>query len=157
MLFTYEESRIFCYIKLEFVHVTGELQMDLKEYFENTEGKGILATSDDTGKVDLAVFAKPHIIDNETLAFIMADRLSHHNLTLSTGAAYMFIEKNTGYKGKRVFLTKIREEQDTDLLYSLRSKKYASEKEEGKTRFLVFFKVEKVLPLIGSGEDNREN
>jgi hypothetical protein len=65
----------------------------------------------------------------------------------------MFMEKGEGYKGVRLFLSKIREEQDTDLLYSLRSKKYPSEKEEGKTRFLVFFKVEKILPLIGAGED----
>jgi len=65
----------------------------------------------------------------------------------------MFMEKGAGYKGVRVFLTKIREEQDTDLLYSLRNKKYAPEKEEGKTRFLVFFKLEKTLPLIGAGED----
>ncbi len=127
--------------------------MDLKEYFENYEGKGILATSDDTGRVDLALFSRPHVMDSETVAFIMADRLTHHNLTLNTGAAYMFMEKGKGYKGVRLFLNKIREEQDTDLLYSLRSKKYPSEKEEGKTRFLVFFRVEKVLPLIGAGEE----
>jgi hypothetical protein len=127
--------------------------MDLRKYFENHEGKGILATSDATGRVDLAIFARPHVMDPETVAFIMANRLIHHNLTMNAGAAYMFMEKGEGYKGVRLFLTKIREEQDTDLLYSLRSKKYASEKEEGKTRFLVFFKVEKVLPLIGGGED----
>jgi hypothetical protein len=127
--------------------------MDLKEYFENHEGKGILATSDDTGRVDLALFSRPHVMDTETVAFIMADRLTHHNLTSNAGAAYMFMEKGEGYKGVRLFLTKIREEQDMDLLYSLRSKKYASEKEEGKTRFLVFFKVDKVLPLVGAGED----
>ncbi len=127
--------------------------MDLKAYFENHEGKGILATSDDAGKVDLALFSRPHVMDPETIAFIMADRLTHHNLTLNAGAAYMFMEKGEGYRGVRLFLTKIREEQDTDLLYSLRSKKYPSEKEEGKTRFLVFFRVEKVLSLIGAGED----
>jgi hypothetical protein len=130
--------------------------MDLKEYFENHEGRGILATSDDTGKVDLAVFARPHVMGNKTVAFIMADRLTHHNLTLNAGAAYMFMEKGGGYKGVRIFLTKIREEQDTDLLYSLRKRKYPSEKEEGKTRFLVFFRVEKVLQLIGAGEEAEE-
>jgi hypothetical protein len=129
----------------------GGFKMDLKEYFENREGKGILATSDDSGRVDLALFSRPHVMDSETVAFIMADRLTHHNLTLNAGAAYMFMEKGEDYKGVRLFLTKIGEEQDTDLLYSLRSKKYPSEKEEGKTRFLVFFRVEKVLPLIGAG------
>jgi hypothetical protein len=50
-------------------------------------------------------------------------------------------------------LTKLREEQDTDLLYSIRSKRYSSKKEEGNPRFLVFFKIDQVLPLIGAGED----
>ena len=48
---------------------------------------------------------------------------------------------------------KLREEQDSDLLYTIRSKRYPSEKEEGKPRFLVFFKVDKVLPLVGAGRD----
>ena len=63
------------------------------------------------------------------------------------------MEEGAGYKGIRLFLTKVREEQDTDLLYSLRSKKYPQKKEEGKNLFLVFFKVDKVLPLIGADED----
>ncbi|MFH1488134.1 MAG: pyridoxamine 5'-phosphate oxidase family protein [Pseudomonadota bacterium] len=128
--------------------------MDLSKYFETAKGMGILGTADDKGLVDLAVYAKPHMIDENTVAFIMADRLTHHNLQSNTHAAYLFREEGPGYKGVRLFLTKDREEKDSDLLYSLRSKKYKSEKEEGKERFLVFFKVDKVLPIIGAGEDD---
>ena len=127
--------------------------MDLKAYFESTKGTGALATADKEGLVDVAVYAKPHIMDDQSVAFIMADRLTHHNLQSNDHAAYLFKEDGAGYKGIRLFLTKIREEQDSDLLYSIRSKRYPSEKEEGKTRFLVFFKVDKVLPLIGAGEE----
>lgn len=130
--------------------------MDLKSYFGNVKGRGILSTADGRGRVDAAVYAKPHIMDEETVAFIMADRLTHENLKTNVHAAYLFMEDGPGYKGTRLFLTKMKEEQDSELLYSLRSKKYASEKEEGKTRFLVFFKVDKVLPLIGPGEDPEE-
>lgn len=130
--------------------------MDLQNYFNNVKGLGVLATSDDQGLVDTAVYSKPHIMDEETVAFIMADRLTHHNLQTNDRAAYLFKEEGTGYKGTRLFLTKLREEQDSDLLYSIRSKRYKSEKEEGKTRFLVFFKVDKVLPLIGAGRDAEE-
>lgn len=35
--------------------------MDLNNYFENTKGRGILATADADGKVDAAVFARPHV------------------------------------------------------------------------------------------------
>ena len=126
--------------------------MELKNYFEGTEGTGILATADKNGKVDVAVYAKPHFLDDGTVAFIMADKLTHSNLQSNDSAAYLFMEDVKGYKGKRFFLTKTGEEQDSELLFTLRNRKYPSEKEEGKPRFLVFFKIEKILPLIGSGE-----
>ncbi len=92
--------------------------MDLNEYFENVKGLGVLATADAEGRTDVAVYAKPHIIDEETVAFIMTDRLTHHNLQSNNHAAYLFKEEGPGYKGTRLFLTKMREEQDSDLLYS---------------------------------------
>jgi len=103
--------------------------------------------------VDTAIYAKPHIMDKETAAFIMAERLTHHNLQTNNHAAYLFKEDGPGYKGIRLFLTKLREEKDSELLYSIRSNRYAGGKEEGKPRFLVFFKVDKVLPLVGAGRD----
>jgi hypothetical protein len=127
--------------------------MDLEKYFEGVKGTGVLSTADSEGRVDAAIYAKPHIMDKETVAFIMADRLTHHNLQSNDHAAYLFREEGQGYKGIRLFLTKLREEKDTDLLYSIRSKRYPGEKEEGKPRFLVFFKVDKTLPLIGPGRD----
>ncbi|MGD8520658.1 MAG: pyridoxamine 5'-phosphate oxidase family protein [Desulfobacterales bacterium] len=124
--------------------------MDLKEYFKNTEGVGVLATADGEGKVDAAVYSRPHFMENGTIAMIMRDRLTHHNLQSNPHAAYLFHEKGPGYKGKRLFLTKVGEEQDTELLQSLRRRQYIDEKDE--TRFLVFFQIDKELPLIGSGE-----
>jgi hypothetical protein len=129
---------------------------ELKSYFQEKKGAGVLATADGDGRVDAAIYAKPHFMDDGTLAFIMADRLTHHNLQSNDHAAYLFREEGPGYKGCRLFLTRLREEQDSDLLYAIRSKRYASEKEEGKTRFLVFFKVDKVLPLVGAGEEPEE-
>jgi hypothetical protein len=123
--------------------------MELKEYFENTKGTGVLATADEKGQVDAAVYARPHFMEDGTLAVIMRDRLTHHNLQSNPHACYLFIEKGAGYKGKRLFLTKVREEQDTDLLKSLRRRQYLDEKDEMK--FLVFFKLDRELPLVGSG------
>ena len=126
-----------------------EFSEQLKEYFENAEGRGILATADGDGKVDTAIYARPHFMDDGTIALIMRDRLSHHNLQSNSHACYMFIEKGPGYKGKRFFLTKVREEQDSELLQSLRSRQYIDEKDESK--FLVFFKIDRELPLVGAG------
>ena len=124
--------------------------MDLKEYFENTVGLGVLATADEEGRVDTAVYARPHFMEDGTIAMIMRDRLTHHNLQSNPHAAYLFHEKGSGYRGKRLFLTKVREEQDTELLRSLRRRQYIDERDE--VQFLVFFQIDKELPLIGSGK-----
>jgi hypothetical protein len=124
--------------------------MDLKAYFENTEGVGVLATADGEGKVDAAVYARPHFMENGTIAMIMRDRLTHHNLQSNPHAAYLFHENSPGYKGKRLFLTKVAEEQDTELLQSLQRRQYIDGKDEA--RFLVFFQIDKELPLVDSGE-----
>ena len=42
--------------------------MGLKEYFENTTGRGVLATADVDGNVDAAVYSRPHFIDETTIA-----------------------------------------------------------------------------------------
>ncbi|MDH3557663.1 MAG: pyridoxamine 5'-phosphate oxidase family protein [Deltaproteobacteria bacterium] len=124
--------------------------MKLKDYFESVKGRGVLATADADGKVDAAIYATPHFIDDdETIAFIMRDRLSHHNLQSNSHAAYLFMESGGGFAGKRLFLTKTREEQDSELLNSLRRR--TSPGDEKEPKFLVFFQIDKVLPLIGDG------
>lgn len=127
--------------------------MNLREYFGNLKGHGVLATADNQGHVDVAIHAKPHIMDDETIAFIMPDRLTHHNLQSNNHAAYLFKEDGPGYKGIRLFLTMVHEEEDSELLYSIRRKSYPNKKDEENSRYLVFFKVDKVLPLIGAGKD----
>ena len=55
--------------------------MSQSDYFENTAGTGILATANSDGNVDVAVYANPHMIDEQTVAFIMNERLSYQNIT----------------------------------------------------------------------------
>ena len=96
--------------------------MNLSDYFENVRGLGILATSDADGMVDLAIYAKPHVIDETTIAFIMRERLTHQNLKSNPQAVYMFVEKGEGYTGKRLYLTKIRCETNTSVVEMFRKK-----------------------------------
>jgi hypothetical protein len=122
--------------------------MKLSDYFENTEGRGILATANSDGLVDAAVYARPHFEDEETVAFIMADRLSHENLQSNPHAAYLFMENGPGYKGKRLHLTKLREETDREKIDALRRR---CPIDDSGTRFLVTFHIDQVRPLIGDG------
>ena len=127
--------------------------MDLDQYFKETKGTGVLATADDQGRVDAAVYARPHVMEPKTVAFIMPDRLTHRNLQSNDHAAYLFVEEGTGYKGVRLFLTKISEETDGELIQTLRQGKYGAACGEEKNCFyLVYFTVDKILPLIGAEE-----
>lgn len=122
--------------------------MNLKEYFENTTGLGILSTSDDKGKVNSAIYARPHIMDNSQAAFIMADKLTHTNLQKNFNACYLFKQEGKGYIGRRLYLKKLGETQDKKEIDSLRRSCHDSTDKDKKKKFLVFFKIEKDLPLI---------
>jgi len=127
--------------------------MTLSEYFEKTQGRCVLATADARGMVDLAIYSRPHVIDEENIAFIMLDRLSHVNLQSNPHAAFLFMEAGEKYVGKRLFLTKTKEEDDQEVIEKFRRKKsYELPDDDKKKRFLVYFHVDKVLPLIGDHE-----
>ena len=125
--------------------------MNLSEYFENKTGRGVLATADSEGKVDVAIYSRPHFIDEKTVAYIMTDRLTHKNLQSNPHAAYLFMESGEGYIGKRLYLTKIKEETDPEEINKIRWRKtYAAPEDEKNTnRFLVYFRIDKVIELIG--------
>jgi hypothetical protein len=124
--------------------------MALGDYFETHKGLGVLATADAEGRVDAAIYARPHVMEDGTVVFIMADRTTHDNLQSNPHAAYLFVEDGKGYTGKRLFLTKVSDEKNSELIEKLRRRKYAELK--GEDEFLVCFKVDKIVPLIGPGK-----
>jgi hypothetical protein len=131
--------------------------MSLSEYFENVDGIGILATADPQGNVDLALYARPHIIDEDEVAFIMSDRLSHDNVTTNPHAAYLFLEQGEqgaaegfgGYNGLRLYLTKTEEETDPQKIEDLRREGRKDRDYGDQKKFLVHFKIEGTRRLIG--------
>ena len=124
--------------------------MLLADYFKQTRGLGVLATADGVGRVDTAIYSRPHFMEDGTLAFIMKDRLSHANLQSNPFASFLFVEDGPGYKGKRLYLRKVAEEKDTERLYALRRRSQEPEIDpENDPRFLVFFELERVRPLLG--------
>jgi putative heme iron utilization protein len=66
--------------------------MEIGEYFKTAKGTGALAMADSKGVVDVAIFAVPHLIDHETIVFIMTEKLAHQNLQSNPHAAYLFME-----------------------------------------------------------------
>jgi hypothetical protein len=129
--------------------------MTLKEYFDEKKGVGVMATSNAEGKVDTAIYSSPHVFDDGTLAFIMRERLTHLNVQSNPYGSYIFIEEGMGRKGLRVFLKKFKEDSNPDLIAAMTRRYLTPEEDREKgPKFLVYFRVEKILPLIGSGDTN---
>ena len=132
--------------------------MNLKEYFKNTQGKGFLATASSEGNVDIAVYSRPHVSDDGTVAFIMRDRLTHAYLQDNDSATYAFNENGEGYNGIRLFMKKTGEDTDEELIASMTRRHLTPEEDAAKgPKFIVYFRIEKVLTLIGGTELDADN
>ena len=129
--------------------------MKLSEYFEQVKGRGVISTADSKGHLTAAIYARPHFYDETNVAFIMADRLTHKNLESNPHAVYLFMESGNGYSGKRLYLSKTKEEANSPEIDKIRRKEScpADEAYLKKNRFLVHFRIDKVLPLIGDKEN----
>jgi Pyridoxamine 5'-phosphate oxidase len=127
--------------------------MNLKQYLESRKGKSILSSANADGMVTSAIYSRPHVFDDGTIAFVMRKRLTYENLKTNPYASCMFIEEGHAYQGIRLFLKKIKEEQDNALIESMKRRHLTREEDEAKgPKFLIHFRVEKILPLIGDEE-----
>jgi hypothetical protein len=127
--------------------------MNLSDYFANCQGIGILSTADAQGRVDSAIYARPHTMEDGSLAMIMRERLTHKNLLENPYAAYLFIENMPGYTGIRLFMKKIREDQDQALISQLTRRSLTKDEDQAKgQKYIVYFQVLKMLNLIGGEE-----
>jgi hypothetical protein len=128
--------------------------MKLREYFEKATGYGVLASADSDGKVDVAVYARPYVLDDATVAFIVADRLTRKNILANPSAAYLYKEPGEEFNGKRLFLTMQKELKGDEVTDPVLSEKYrkACDDYSDEKLSVIYFKVNKVLPLVGDSE-----
>ncbi len=124
--------------------------MNLRDYFENTEGTGILSTADAGGRVNAAIYSRPHVFEDGTIGLIARQRLTHANLQENPQAAYLFLEAGEGYRGKRLYLTKLSEEKESERLYQLKRRHHPPGEDLAKgPKYLMIFRVDRELPLVG--------
>jgi hypothetical protein len=129
--------------------------MGLGEYFKGVGGHGVLATADSDGKVDVALYAIPYVVDESTIAFIMADRQTRRNLLANPHAAYLYKAPGEGFEGRRLFLTMEKELRGDEVTDPELSGKYgrACQEYPAETLSVVYFKVDKAVPLVGGAND----
>jgi hypothetical protein len=124
--------------------------MSLANYFDNVKGVGVLGTADPEGRVDLAIYARPHVLDEDTVAFVMEDQLSHRNIAANPHAAYLFLEDAEGHNGLRLYLTKTFEETDRQKMQALQRLDRRDEDFAAREGYLVHFRVDEVRRLVGA-------
>jgi hypothetical protein len=126
--------------------------MKLSDYFAQAKGIGVLATADARGKVNAAIYARPHFLDEHddgSCALVMSDRVSHENVKSNPQAVYLFVEEGGDYSGKRLTLTMVREETDIGKIEAIR-RRGVPPISEGESKYLVHFRIDAVRPLIGA-------
>ena len=121
--------------------------MNLAEYFAQTDGTVVLSTANGEEKVDAAVYSKPRLIEENSLALLMSDRLSHANIQVNPHAVLLFLENGPGWNGKRIYLKKTKEERNTELARSLVHHKHGDIEKINVN--LVYFQIQEIRPLTG--------
>jgi len=123
--------------------------MKLAELFPEG-GRGVIGTADANGVVNMALFAVPHVVDDETLAWGFAERRSVDNLKANPHASYLYLAPTRGHSGWRLTLTLIREDREGELLEKIREEaaKSSTPMAGGAVKFVAYFKVDEVRPLM---------
>jgi len=118
-----------------------------------TDGRGVIATADADGNVDVAVYSRPHFIDENTIVYIMTTAWLIEISSQTPMRIYLHGIRRE-IRGKRLYLTKIKEETDPEAINKIRWRKNicVPEDEKNECRFLVYFKIDKVLELFGEKE-----
>jgi hypothetical protein len=126
--------------------------MTVKDFFDGKTGTCILSSADRRGQVTTALYSAPRVMEDGTVCFIMRERLTYRNVLENPHAACMFIEHAEGYKGIRLFLTRIGEDNDPGLIARMTRRHLSPEEDKAKgPKHLVMFRVDRILPLIGDG------
>jgi len=94
--------------------------MDLKELFQQP-GLGVMATVSKDGCVNTAVYARPHVIDEQTMVWGMTDGRTYRNIAENPQASFLFKASGPGFKGIRLTLELVKTEESGPMLEKIRA------------------------------------
>jgi len=126
---------------------------DVMSMFNKQARIGSLATANQQGEVNAAVFGSPRMIDRDTVIMAIGDNRSFRNLQENPKAVFLVVEpgETSGdWKGARVYLEVASFERYGELLDSLREniRKVAGDRSANAIRAAVRFTITDVRPLI---------
>jgi hypothetical protein len=112
-------------------------------------GRGVIGTASKDGVVNMAVYAVPNVVDDETVAWGMTDGRTWNNVRENPNASYAYFEPGEGYRGARLTLSLSRTEDSGGMLAKIREQTRASSPGNPQAiRHVAYFKVVETRPLV---------
>lgn len=112
-------------------------------------GRGVIGTASKTGVVNMAVYAVPHVMDNETVVWGMTDGRTWDNVRENPNASYAYFAPGEGFHGARLTLTLSRTEDSGTMLTKIRERTAASSPGNPQAvKHVAYFKVVESRPLV---------
>jgi hypothetical protein len=123
--------------------------MKLAEQFKDG-GMGVMATAGSDGAVNTAVYAVPHIVDEETVAWGMTEGRTHRFAKENPHASFLFFAPGGQGKGVRLTLALKNIETSGKMLETIRAR--ASEtmnpQAGAAVKYVAYFRVVEARPLF---------
>src|SRR4051794_18947795 len=113
-------------------------------------GRGVLATAGADGTVNAAVYARPHVVSEELLAWGMTEGRTLKNVRENPSAAFIWFDAGGAVQGLRLSLELERVEDSGELLRKIRDN---AEEEVGagigkKAKYIGYFRIVEGRPLV---------
>jgi hypothetical protein len=129
----------------------------LMEYFNKQPRLGCLSTSGKNGKVDVACFGSPRMVDEKTVVMSVRKNRTFDNLKENPNAVFMIMEPgktSAEWKGIRVYLKMQEYQTSGEKLETLRAQtaKRVGEEAAKSVHAAVTFEIEDVRPIVDLGQ-----
>ena len=112
-------------------------------------GRGVIGTASKDGVVNMAVYAVPSVVDDETVAWGMTDGRTWNNVRENPNASYTYFEPGEEYRGSRLTLSLSRTEDSGGVLAKIREQTRASSPGNPQAiKHVAYFKVVETRPLV---------
>ncbi|MGD8765304.1 MAG: pyridoxamine 5'-phosphate oxidase family protein [Desulfobacteraceae bacterium] len=129
----------------------------LMEYFNKMPRLGTLSTSDQDGKVNVAYFGSPRMVDETTVFMGLGNNRTFANLQENPNAVFMIMEPADSlpeWKGVRVYLKMTQCETSGEKLDQIRAliAEKGGEKAGKMIHAAVTYEVQEIRPLADFGQ-----
>jgi hypothetical protein len=129
----------------------------LMEYFNKQPRLGCLSTSGKDGKVDVACFGSPRMVDEKTVVMSVRKNRTFKNLLENPNAVFMIMEPGKTsheWKGIRVYLKMKGYDTSGEKLEKARAQtaKAAGEEAAKAVHAAITFEVDEVRPVVDVGQ-----